>query len=249
MRWCRDSVLAIEAEPRCPHPRRPEKSSVLTPSQARSAVGDEDPEAESGEEDGEMEDIESRAVAPEVSQEDEEQSGAKLGQPEVRDEDEKVRRDFKVTKKLLGRFGPTDGCKACRLMIEGGKAKGWRHTHQCRRRIEERMKTSEEFKDILKKRDQRHNLAPQDEEEDELEQRQVVEQQTLPKMKSQRLRLRKARAHRVMSTMTTMTSGTRYSRIVMGIRMMRGPVRNQESTESRIQFEGCGTEFAHCARG
>lgn len=43
-RWSRDTVVANSAEPRCPNPKIPDSSSVLTHAQSRNMRADEDPE-------------------------------------------------------------------------------------------------------------------------------------------------------------------------------------------------------------
>ena len=63
---------------------------------------------------------------------------------------------------LADTFGPTDGCRACRTMLDprGGAHGG--HAAFGRTRFEGLLKDSDEHKTILKKRDVRHGLAEAD---------------------------------------------------------------------------------------
>ena len=49
-RWSKEDALGIEAEPRCPHSRMPDNSTVLTHGQSRTMTVDDDPELEAEDE-------------------------------------------------------------------------------------------------------------------------------------------------------------------------------------------------------
>ena len=62
-------------------------------------------------------------------------------------------REFKITYKLLKRFGFTPGCNGCEAKIDGGAQTA--HSAECRQRLEEDMIMDENAKEIIERRDRR----------------------------------------------------------------------------------------------
>ena len=107
----------------------------------------------------------------EPDKEDLKESGARIDQSEVQESGKKTRRDFRITKKLFEKFKASPGCPACEAMDMGTGSQGRSHTPECRKRYEEEMARSKEFRKILHQRDVRHNLAEEDLDEDDEEPR------------------------------------------------------------------------------
>ena len=75
------------------------------------------------------------------------------------DESTPGKRDFKITKDVLTKFGPTSGCPGCEASTYGMKSGGRAHWPSCRERLEENMRSSDSYEDRLKNRDIRLERA------------------------------------------------------------------------------------------
>ena len=71
-------------------------------------------------------------------------------------------REFKITDRLLQKFGFTPGCNGCEAKIDGGVKTA--HSAECRRRLEAEMVMDENAKEIIERRDRRRTATtpPQD---------------------------------------------------------------------------------------
>ena len=73
--------------------------------------------------------------------------------PNTNTEEDEVRlRDFKITKKLVEKFGITPGCKGCEGQIVGTRRA---HSAECRLRMEEKMQSDQQLSERIKERDRR----------------------------------------------------------------------------------------------
>ena len=77
--------------------------------------------------------------------------GTKLEEVEV-EQKNKPSRDFKITKRILEKYGLSRGCPGCEATLDG---KSRVHTQGCRSRIEEAMKADEEDQRTIAKRNVR----------------------------------------------------------------------------------------------
>ena len=77
--------------------------------------------------------------------------GTKLPEAEVESKD-KAARDFKITKRLLDKYGLSQGCPGCEASLEG---KSRSHTQGCRNRIEEAMRDDFADQETLAKKNLR----------------------------------------------------------------------------------------------
>ena len=80
--------------------------------------------------------------------------------PEVQAPREFKRRDFRITKLLLERYGFTGGCPGCQGMLDGKR--GHVHSKECRDRIEIAMEADPEDSQRIRSRDQRAYEDPID---------------------------------------------------------------------------------------
>ena len=62
-----------------------------------------------------------------------------LTKPEARAEEEVVRRNFRITNRILEKDGHTPGCIGCEAALAGGARGRREHTDACRNRIENKM--------------------------------------------------------------------------------------------------------------
>ena len=83
------------------------------------------------------------------------QKPEQLEVPKARKEEEVVRRNFRITKRILEKYGHTSGCPGCEADMEGRDKGGRGHTRGCRERIEKRMLDDPEEKEFIKGRDRR----------------------------------------------------------------------------------------------
>ena len=106
-------------------------------------------------------------------------------QPEAKEQEEEDRRPraVRITREMVMKFGGTKGCMKCRAFTTGeGGYENYGHNPECRRRIEELMKTDKEFQEQLEKADNRRmkhiadRMAKQDKEEKEALQRAELKQ-------------------------------------------------------------------------
>ena len=75
--------------------------------------------------------------------------------PEVETDDrQNAKRDFKITKLVLDKFGTTDGCPGCFANQVGGRRS---HTTECRSRLESRMNENEQYGDRIQRRNKIRN--------------------------------------------------------------------------------------------
>ena len=73
-----------------------------------------------------------------------------------------IRRNFRITKRLIEKYGHTSGCIGCEALMEG-RIRGARdHTRECRARIEKSMKEDPEDKVWINKRDERSEKKEKD---------------------------------------------------------------------------------------
>ena len=117
-----------------------ENEEVLTHGQCRTMKVDGGSDDDSAEEaqPPEDENLEEEPIIPD--KQDEAESGAKVGESEAGDSRGPVKRDFRITWRLIDELGPTPGCKACQSILEGRGSRGRVHLTACRRRFEEKMK-------------------------------------------------------------------------------------------------------------
>ena len=85
--------------------------------------------------------------------------GAKGGQdlPKQRVQPEEMKRDFRITERLLIEYGFTVGCRGCETKLKGSGVKP--HSISCRRRLEETMRAAGrgDARMRQRKREQRHS--------------------------------------------------------------------------------------------
>lgn len=96
--WSKQVIVAIEAAPRCPHPRMPENTQVLTEGKARAMQIDDDPEVNSKNDDtdhGGPADT-SHGVAPQSSCIGVEQSGARIPDSDAKPITASTKRNFRI---------------------------------------------------------------------------------------------------------------------------------------------------------
>ena len=166
-RWDAESVSGVKAEPGRPHPRMSENTEVLTRGQAQTMKADKNPEDdEDGEEqegqfdkkDMEEDDQAQHVLDPQEIWE----SGAAMDPAEMEDGEEVMRRNFRITKRLIEDLGASPGCQACENTRSSIGTRGLMHSPECRKTFEAKVLASEKHRRILNKRDQRHKLAPED---------------------------------------------------------------------------------------
>ena len=78
-----------------------------------------------------------------------------VSRPEVREEEEVNRRNFRITRRILEKYGCTAGYPGCEAHLEGRDRGGRDHTRKCRDRIERKMLEDPEDKEAIDKRDKR----------------------------------------------------------------------------------------------
>ena len=78
--------------------------------------------------------------------------GHKLEEPRVQKEPD-LKRDFRITDKLLEKFGFTEECPGCEAKITGGDRRG--HNATCRARIEKAIRDDDAEADVIQRRDAR----------------------------------------------------------------------------------------------
>ena len=64
-----------------------------------------------------------------------------------------LKREFRITDKLLEKYGPTDYCKGCVAKVMGDASRP--HTQECRDRMEECIKQEDPEDELLTRRDAR----------------------------------------------------------------------------------------------
>ena len=70
-----------------------------------------------------------------------------------------LKREFRITERLLTEYGFTAGCRGCEAKLMGQENKP--HSHECRARLEEAMRDAGPDEDILERRDARLGKAPE----------------------------------------------------------------------------------------
>ena len=97
-------------------------------------------------------DIDQRDPLParDAKRKDDAARGQDLPEPEVRDGEH---RDFRITEKLLEKYGHTEGCPGCHHKRAGLDHR--QHTAECRQRLEKAIIVEEHYKDMIKRRDER----------------------------------------------------------------------------------------------
>ena len=84
--------------------------------------------------------------------------GSKLAETPVRQHEEGLRRDFRITADLLEKFGYTADCAGCEAKILGTDHRN--HSAECRARLEKEMQRDEQMTETLKRRDKRVQVDP-----------------------------------------------------------------------------------------
>ena len=85
--------------------------------------------------------------------------GSKLAETPVQEPKSQGRRDFRITKTILEKFGHTTGCVGCEVQLQGGKNADHRnHTALCRMRLEAAMQKDDELKERIQRRNERIGL-------------------------------------------------------------------------------------------
>ena len=93
--------------------------------------------------------------------------GDDLPPPEALAPGHTVRRDFRIARQLVQRFGATPGCRSC-LILSGARAgKLAGQTAACRIRFEEVLAKDDKLKNVLKRRDVRHGLMAGNDSDDD----------------------------------------------------------------------------------
>ena len=77
----------------------------------------------------------------------------RLPKPETAEPREAKRRNFRITKKLLEKYGYSAGCPGCEAALDGRRAR--EHSDLCRSRLEESMELDPEDENRIRSRDQR----------------------------------------------------------------------------------------------
>ena len=72
----------------------------------------------------------------------------------------KARRDFKITKQLVKKYGETDGCPGCKCATMKNAPRR-EHTQAGRKKMEQTMAGDPKLAEILGTRDRRHGLVPE----------------------------------------------------------------------------------------
>jgi len=141
-RWRPDLILGIKGTPRVPAPSQKEPEKINP-----RLVDEEHPEARERKPREVKENVENR-----------EQSGADLPQPEARDPRAFEFKRFRITDRLLAKYGMhTEGeCRGCNAKRNGrtyADPGGRMHSEECRRRIAEKMKQDDDDKNIAEQDD------------------------------------------------------------------------------------------------
>ena len=131
-RWSRELIKQLKITPRNPDQR---------PRERRTEESEDGPEGE-----------EPAAENPE------ERSGANLEPAAEREPPAVYRRDFRITRQILERYGYSDDCPGCRGQQNPGLP-GRSDTAECRGRLEQAMLQDERLRRVLEERDVRHGLA------------------------------------------------------------------------------------------
>ena len=84
--------------------------------------------------------------------------GSQLAEIPVRQHEEGLRRDFRITAEILKKFGYTTDCAGCEAKILGTDHRN--HTTECRARLEKEMQRDEKMKETLKRRNKRVQMEP-----------------------------------------------------------------------------------------
>ena len=137
-RWNKELVLAISGTPRVPAPTRKDPEKL----------------AAKFEDDTEKEAKIRQPREPRQDGERRERSGVDLKQPEVRGPRPFELRRFRITDRIIAKYGYSDDCKGCAAKRGGLPAElaGDRaHSAACRRRLSDLMMNDEEDKNIVEK--------------------------------------------------------------------------------------------------
>ena len=137
-RWNKDLVLAIKGTPRAPAPSKLRSEKLDAP-----LVDDVDQKPRP-----------QQRHAPRPAGEREEGSGVGLGQPEVRGPRVFEPRRFRITDRILEKYGYSDHCKGCDAKRHGLPAElagGREHSQQCRQRLTDLMQENEADKELIQK--------------------------------------------------------------------------------------------------
>ena len=122
-RWSAEAIENIIATPDAPNPKDPSQRAAKG---ARETRG--------------------------MEKEDDAEGGHKLGEAPIRRQ-EGFTRNFRITDKLIEKFGYTPGCRGCEAKIEGTSREA--HSAQCRQRLEEEMLNDEIERQAIERRNAR----------------------------------------------------------------------------------------------
>ena len=74
--------------------------------------------------------------------------GSQLAEIPVRQHEEGLRGDFRITAEILAKFGYTTDCAGCEAKILGMDHRN--HSIECRKRLEKEMQRDEQMKETFK---------------------------------------------------------------------------------------------------
>ena len=126
-RWEASKVCEIKVPPRHPNPKDLDDQSMKT---------EREPEPK-----------------PKIKEPFEE----KIPPPEVQPPREIRRRNFRITKKILEKYGYAAGCPGCEAMMDGTRAR--EHNRECRDRFEQAMEEDPVDRQKIRERDERAYLG------------------------------------------------------------------------------------------
>ena len=142
-RWDSTEIHKVLARPRQPDPRKLQRNRELREQAAdRAEAAAAQPSGEPG--------------------------GESLPPGRIAPSDPVMRRDFRITRKLIDDNGPSPDCPGCRQAMRPGSVRG-NHTNACRRRFEDILKEGEVGRRRLRERDVRHGLVQEERQEDNVE--------------------------------------------------------------------------------
>ncbi len=164
-RWDKDLVLAIQATPRTPAPSRKQPDRLDAPLvDDRARAQRQLPRREARQhqqDDGRRED-----------------SGAALRQPEVRGPQMFEPRHFRITDRILAKYGYSDDCKGCSAKRNGISweiATNRTHSAECRKRLLDLMSHDQHDRDVVSRDAQKFEDDPMTNESDKTQAAQVPE--------------------------------------------------------------------------
>ena len=134
-RWNKELIKAVQGTPRLPAPSQKDPENIT------SKLVDDQPRAQ-------------HARAHREAQQDptgRERSGADIPMPEDRGPRPFDTRRFRITERILNKYGYTDDCRGCKAKQEGQESGDRAHSDACRHRLVERMAADEEDVHVIEK--------------------------------------------------------------------------------------------------